>query len=481
MATLVLFLSVSGSVLSNNRANAFAALPTRQQRQRHQPPLRIRVYAPQTTKVGRPSIRSSPTLPPICRWALQATEDPVGRQPEEVNGKSPQQSSKALSTNATAAAELSQPVAVESQPTINATVVDGMMQRITQLEQIVSMQEVEIVKLKKECETLMEATTAFGDALELLRAAGLEDVGSSSSSSSSPAKKKKKNKKRKRPNDDDDNDNDSSKKNKKKNRSSNDTSSPSDAVVESIELGDIERTVEYFDTEIFGSAPRSVMDAADGAGAAILAGLLGGKQRMLVDVRDAELSRDPEALVQFVELAILPVAAGLEGLKSKRNRVKIVFPTVSQLLEYRKTMALAAPEVVALSTLGFEPVEQTDNLVVLVAPAPDDEEGLMAMNDLLAPSSKPVRQPLVVINHHMMPVSGPAADFEVAYHLRLLSVQYMSEDKTSEILRDMEGTDGQDVDPEIDEDALEAAMQHAREIGRNQGVTRAMVIRAYPK
>ena len=60
-------------------------------------------------------------------------------------------------------------------------------------------------------------------------------------------------------------------------------------------------------------------DAADAAGTAILAGILGGKQRMLVDVRDSELSRDSETLVQFIELAILPVAAGLEGLNVTRH------------------------------------------------------------------------------------------------------------------------------------------------------------------
>jgi hypothetical protein len=91
-------------------------------------------------------------------------------------------------------------------------------------------------------------------------------------------------------------------------------------------------------------------------------------------VEESELSREPDSLVQFIELAILPIAAGLEGLPSIRNRVKIVFHKVSQLLEYRRTMALAAPEVVALSTLGFDPVKHRDKkLVVIVAPAPDDE------------------------------------------------------------------------------------------------------------
>lgn len=70
-----------------------------------------------------------------------------------------------------------------------------------------------------------------------------------------------------------------------------------------------------------------------------------------IDVRDAELSRDPELLVNFIELAILPVAAGLEGLDREsyhRTRLKIVFPTMSQLLQYRKCMTLSAPDVVAL-------------------------------------------------------------------------------------------------------------------------------------
>ena len=39
---------------------------------------------------------------------------------------------------------------------------------------------------------------------------------------------------------------------------------------------------------------------------------------------------------------------------------------------------------------------------------------------------------------------------------------------------------GDGKDEEANEE-LEAAMQHAHEVGTNQGVTRAMVIRAYPR
>ena len=231
-----------------------------------------------------------------------------------------------------------------------------LLQRMTKLEAMVAKQEIEIQQLKQQCMQLAEAASAFGRVVNLLREAGLE-------STETPILEDE--------------------------AEQDDRQEKIEASTEHLKKTPkiIQPTVEYFDdSEIFGRAPSSVIDAADSAGAAILAGMLGGKQRMLVDVRDAELSRDPETLVQFIELAILPVAAGLEGLKSTRNRVKIVFPTVSQLLEYRRTMALAAPEVVALSTLGFGPVEKMDNLVVIVAPSPDDEEGLLAMNELLEPT-----------------------------------------------------------------------------------------------
>lgn len=338
--------------------------------------------------------------------------------------------------------------------------------RITQLELIVSRQEVQLQKLRKECVSLTEAAVAFARVVEVLRQSGLDAAGAEKAFRLPTSPKAK----------------------------GTGEGDEGEAAEEDPQIN-----YEYFDdTEIFGRAPSSVIDAADAAGAAILAGMLGGKQRMLVDVRDAELSRDPETLVQFVELAILPVAAGLEGLRSARNRVKIVFPTVSQLLQYRRTMALAAPEVVALSTLGFDPVEKKDQLVVLVAPSPDDDEGLAAMNELLCPTdpaAEQITQPLVVVNHHMVPVSGPAADFEVAYHLRLLSVQYMSGDNQNEYLEAYEehkrmlaeeteaagGKEDGAAVVEEDDEALEAAMKHAHEIGMNQGVTRAMVIRSYPK
>ena len=351
---------------------------------------------------------------------------------------------------------------------------DELLHRITQLESLAATQVVELRKLREECTKLRDEVESFSQVVDILRQAGLskDSVGSTTEDESSEAGAKAPGK-------------------------------------TSLAKNQIRAYEAYDDADIFGTAPSSVIDAADAAGASILAAILGGKQRMLVDVRDAELSRDPDVLVQFIELSIFPVAAGLEGLKTMKNRVKIVFPTVSQLMQYKRTMVLSAPEVVALSTLGFDPVEKKDNLVVIIAPSPDDQEGLAAMNELLVSPS--LRQPVVVLNHHMVPLLGPGGDFEPVYHLRLLSVQYMTGDTPppewekkvkeksgnsdkkdgttsggNEINEEIVGEDIADAETETKEDAkedaeLEAAMEHAYEQGIHQGVTRAMVIRAYPR
>ena len=364
-----------------------------------------------------------------------------------------------------------------------------LLDRTARLEEFVAKQELEIHRLKKQSYELTDITLAFARVLKVLKdsgldAGGLEELVTPQKIEGPPVEEN--------------------------------ATAVTEAPPSSSSKRDYNRMVEAFDDAlIFGTAPTSVLEAADSAGAAILAAMLGGKQRMLVDVRDAELSGEPEALVQFIELAVLPIAAGLEGLDSARNRVKIVFPTVSQLLLYRKTMALAAPEVVALSTLSFDPVEDQDKLVVIVAPAPDDDEGLAAMEELLAPKnpeSQPIQQPVVLLNYHMVPVAMDLKDFETAYHLRLLTVQYMSSDSASDYFQQFSGGDDQqdeetDDDPsaldseddsvsvdasgnttsqaassDVPEDsALEAAMQHASEVGMQQGITRAMVIRAFPR
>ena len=328
--------------------------------------------------------------------------------------------------------------------------------RISQLEDLVARQAVEIKRLKDECKSLSEAVETFASVVELLREAGL---------SKESIRKEVTNEGVDFDEDDDDGDDEADKNGSIRASSTKKESSSQPTYVESLEDDD----------EIFGKAPSSVMDAADAAGAAVLAGLLAGQRRLLVDVRDAELV-DPEILVQFLELAILPVAAGLEGLRSRRNRLKIVFPKVSQLLEYRKTMALAAPEVVALSTMDFDPIESHDNLVVVLAPHPDDAEGVQAMRTLLDPKSG-ITQPVVVLNPYMAPITGPAADFTVAYQLRLYTVHYMARPPPLD-------KGGEKDSQNKTKDQLEAAMQHAKEVSRNPtehgGTTRAMVIRAYP-
>ncbi len=375
---------------------------------------------------------------------------------------------------------------------------EDLKKRVVQLETIVSNQMTEIQKLQRKIEDLTRASNIFSNVVDVLREAGIQineedDVVVSDADSGG---------------------------------SDDDQSLPAPKSAQRKTIND--------DMEIFGLAPKSVTDAADAAGASMLAAILAGKHRMLVDVRDAELTRDPKMFVEFIELAILPVAAGLEGLGDEfRNRVKIVFPTVKDLMSYRRSMALAAPEVVSLSTLGFDPVDKRDNLIVIVAPPPDDIAGVSAMKKLIARTDKNfvepdrrITQPVVVMNHHMVPVDMAGfGKFTTVYHLRLLSVQYMTGDAApeyvtkvdpaenstqesadtdtdnslvemtpqvgSEVQNDISNEDtatesndtsttGPDMSEEEDE-ALEAAMTHAHEIGIHQGVTRAMVIRAYPK
>jgi len=394
----------------------------------------------------------------------------------------------------------------------NSTAIQAeLVERVDRLECLVVKQAGEIKNLKDDNKKLIEATASFARVIQLLREAGLQteetDAAIAASMSElSPRTEEEDNEEKK-----------------------------TDTHGEEDEDGAAE-LLDEAGSGIFGRAPSSVLDAADVAGASIMAAMLDGKQRMLVDVRDAQLSRDPETLVQFVELAILPVAAGLEGMESLRNRLKIVFPSVSQLLDYRRTMALAAPDVVALSLLGLDPIEEQDNFVVVIAPPPDDKEGVAAMNELLVPSDparEPIQQPIVVLNCHTGKMQGPAADFEVAYHMRLLTVSHMSKDRAQEYLEQFGGNppdgtaattlaseynatgvnnsssfsiggeitepqDGQGnrttlasadavVDDDDDDDAaLEAAMKHAHEVGKLQqhhayDITGAIVIRAYPK
>jgi hypothetical protein len=363
-----------------------------------------------------------------------------------------------------------------------------LKKRVKQLESLVSTQMSEIQKLRREIDELTKATRAFANVIEILREAGLqvndEDSTVSIEEESDTVGKAQPKHQRQ-----------------------------TGSFLQSQAIND--------DMLIFGIAPKSVTDAADAAGSSILSAILAGKQRMLVDVRDAELTRDPQLFVEFIELAILPVAAGLEGLDADmRNRVKIVFPTVKDLMTYRKSMALAAPEVVSLSTLGFDPVEERDKLIVVVAPSPDDLAGVDAMEKLLSRTQsnyvepeKRITQPIVVVNHHMVPVDmSTFGKFTTVYHLRLLTVQYMTGDASPEYVKEKFGRGkrepsedekdavdisllgvGEDLSADADEAnieadtsdeddaALEAAMTHAHEIGVHQGVTRAMVIRAYPK
>eukprot|EP00957_Ditylum_brightwellii_P095155 7247709-Ditylum_brightwellii.AAC.1 len=77
-------------------------------------------------------------------------------------------------------------------------------------------------------------------------------------------------------------------------------------------------------------------------------------------------------------------------------------------------MALSAPKVVSLSTLALDPVDpEQDNLILLLAPKPNDAQGWEALNQLLTDEHIIKNHPVVVFNHHMLPLPPPAANFHV--------------------------------------------------------------------
>mmetsp|Transcript_60023 Transcript_60023/g.135742 ORF Transcript_60023/g.135742 Transcript_60023/m.135742 type:complete len:339 (-) Transcript_60023:364-1380(-) len=82
--------------------------------------------------------------------------------------------------------------------------------------------------------------------------------------------------------------------------------------------------------------PHDLYDAADASGAALLAAILLGRRRMVVEINDPLLEVQPgplergegasERLARFIELMTLPVMAALEGIANlDRTRVHIMF------------------------------------------------------------------------------------------------------------------------------------------------------------
>ena len=135
-----------------------------------------------------------------------------------------------------------------------------LQQRVTQLEGLVAKQAVDIKRLQEDCRALTESMSAFSEVIELLRASAQNAKDSNRSENGSKGKES--------------------------------LSKLSSAVLfdDKGEDGVEDKVVHVdvdADSEIFGKAPSSVMEAADAAGAAILAAMLGGQQRLLVDVRES--------------------------------------------------------------------------------------------------------------------------------------------------------------------------------------------------
>lgn len=132
---------------------------------------------------------------------------------------------------------------------------DDILRRQVQLERLVAKQAVVLSKMQSRISELTDIVNKFSTIVELLETAGLSINDEDEIQIELPSDYEKVRE------DDDDDD------------------------IENVPQ--MQRSwldYEYSETEIFGTAPTSVTEAADSAGAAILAAMLAGKLRMLVDV-----------------------------------------------------------------------------------------------------------------------------------------------------------------------------------------------------
>ncbi|CAM9492114.1 unnamed protein product [Choristocarpus tenellus] len=115
--------------------------------------------------------------------------------------------------------------------------------------------------------------------------------------------------------------------------------------------------------------PKSTMDAADAAGAAVVASLMEGRRRFVVEVEEAQLQTKSmhfshEAMAEFIELLLLPLVAALESLNPEQNRCKVVFHNMEHLTEAKKAIMIDDPDTIAMDALEHTSVDPKDRVVV---------------------------------------------------------------------------------------------------------------------
>jgi len=165
-----------------------------------------------------------------------------------------------------------------------------------------------------------------------------------------------------------------------------------------------------------------------------------------------------------------------------------VFPTVSELSNFRKYFCLSSPDVIALGTLGFGSTETNDALVVIIAPRHDTAE-FQTMLEVV----ESIERPVVIINCHMDGHIAQSSfpdkwNLNVVYHLRLLNVQYLAEQKSdkdrgkgmgSKKSKKSKKNDDGDLNADATTEPPPPPPEYTIELSPQ--ATRAMVIRSYPR
>ena len=183
--------------------------------------------------------------------------------------------------------------------------------------------------------------------------------------------------------------------------------------------------------------PDDLYDAADSSGAALLAGMLCGHRRMLVDISDPSLEEmvqdgalvegSSDRLARFVELMCLPICAALEGLDGlEQNRVHIMFQSVRNLMAARNVMSIASDSKVGLGAMSVDStLAPCDAVLVLVAPSV--QEGGPDLQALL----KAAENRTIIVVNPVFPRGTRAAVFELyepVYYLKGMSIAYHDKD-----------------------------------------------------
>ncbi|CAB1099452.1 unnamed protein product [Ectocarpus sp. CCAP 1310/34] len=178
--------------------------------------------------------------------------------------------------------------------------------------------------------------------------------------------------------------------------------------------------------------PKTNQDAADAAGAGVVAALMEGRRRLIVEVDDSQLRYNSpdfchEAMAEFVELLVLPLTTALENLKARQNRCKIVIQGAHHASQVKEAMVLDAPASLQVVSLSDAKVAKKDRVVALVAPENWTGKKGRHLKRVLAEAHDAAIILINPIDADKFLQARPADynTFELVYHLSPMRVNYL--------------------------------------------------------